>query len=56
MLGDFLTFVVVLVDRFSWYLLPVGGDRRLGKLVEVRESWPQYHDYKKKLNLELGVA
>ena len=46
-LGNFFPFVLALVDRVTWYLLLVGGDRYSVELVKVRENLPRHHDHKK---------
>ncbi|KAK4371034.1 hypothetical protein RND71_010509 [Anisodus tanguticus] len=39
-LGDFFPFVLSLVDRVTWYLLLVGGDRYPMELVDMHGNWP----------------
>lgn len=47
-LGDFFSFIIAMVDRVIWYLLLVGDDKYVVKLVEVCVSWFGHYGYPKK--------
>lgn len=43
--GDFFSFILILMDKAIGYILLVGGTQYLIELVKVHIKWPRYYSY-----------